>query len=116
MKQVILQSGVVPVIAIWLAFINAVAFSLFWMDKRRARAGHDRIPEKTLLATAFWGGSIGAMLAQQVFRHKTRKQPFRSWLIAIAIFHFLLLAFLLIPDIQGRIFEVLAPITSNFPV
>ena len=37
------------------------------------------------LLMAFLGGSAGALVARQVFRHKTRKQPFASLLIGIAM-------------------------------
>jgi len=37
------------------------------------------VPEFTLLLFGFAGGWIGAILGQQLFRHKTQKQPFKTW-------------------------------------
>ena len=39
---------------------------------------------RTLLGLALFGGALGALLGQQLFRHKTQKQPFRTllWLAA----------------------------------
>ncbi len=67
----------------YLALVNVTAFIAFGWDKRCATTGERRIPERTLLGLAVIGGSVGAVAAQQVFRHKTRKEPFRTllWLI-----------------------------------
>lgn len=71
---------------------NLVAFSLFAVDKARARAGGRRVPERTLLLAALFGG-LGAWLGQRLLRHKTRKQPFAAWLGLILTLHaFALLA------------------------
>ena len=67
----------------YLACVNLAAFVLFGWDKRCAMAGARRIPEKTLLGMAAAGGGLGAVVAQQVFRHKTRKQPFANILAVI---------------------------------
>ena len=56
--------------------INVVAFSLFGIDKHRAKRSAWRIPEKTLLLSAFLGGSAGALLGMLLFRHKTRHKKF----------------------------------------
>jgi len=66
--------------------VNLVAFTLFAMDKRRARMGLRRLSERTLLLWALIGGTPGAFLGRHVFRHRTRKQPFSTllWLIAAA--------------------------------
>ncbi|QDM40878.1 DUF1294 domain-containing protein [Altererythrobacter sp. TH136] len=75
----------VPLGALALGAINLAAFSSFGVDKRRAEAGLRRIPERTLLSLAFWGGTPGAYAGRHVFRHKTRKQPFSDHLFAIVV-------------------------------
>lgn len=56
--------------------INVIAFLLYGIDKRNARKGLRRIPEKTLLGIAAVGGSVGAYGGMQLFRHKIRKPKF----------------------------------------
>ncbi len=89
---------------VYLVFMNIAAATLFWRDKRSSVSGGWRTPESTLLGIAFWGGSVGALAAQQVLRHKTRKQPFRSRLIMISVFHLLCLAALAVPQSRAFIF------------
>ncbi|MDO9337803.1 MAG: DUF1294 domain-containing protein [Caulobacter sp.] len=62
---------------------NLLAFGLFAVDKRAAIHGDSRIPENTLLLVSLLGGSPAAFAAQQLFHHKTRKQPFltRFWMV-----------------------------------
>ena len=61
---------------IYLAVVNIAAFMLMGIDKRRAKRGAWRIPERTLFLSAILGGSPGAILGMQVFRHKTRHRQF----------------------------------------
>lgn len=68
-----------------LALVNLWTFMLFGFDKIRAEAGTWRVSEGTLLAWAFFGGTIGAYAGRALFRHKTRKQPFSSHLHQTAI-------------------------------
>lgn len=70
----------------YLAGINLLAFAAMAADKRRAGLGAWRLSERSLLALAAIGGSLGAIAAQQLLRHKTRKQPFATilWLVAAA--------------------------------
>lgn len=65
--------------------VSVLAFLLYWSDKRKARVDHWRTPENVLHALEFAGGWPGALLAQQVFRHKTRKVSFQLvfWLIVL---------------------------------
>lgn len=72
-------------ILIALLVINVWTVLRFWQDKKYAIAGRRRIPEANLLACAFLGGSPGAFFARHVFRHKTRKQPFTTYLQVIAV-------------------------------
>ena len=71
-------------VAFYLLAVNLLAFVAFWQDKRAAERRLRRTPESTLLMLALLGGSSGAIAGQQVLRHKTRKEPFRTrlWLIA----------------------------------
>ncbi|KRD56365.1 DUF1294 domain-containing protein [Ensifer sp. Root278] len=80
-------------LALYAAYINILSFGLFWFDKRAARAGRWRISEQTLLTIAFLGGSPGAMAARHIFRHKTRKEPFRTRLALIIVFQVAVVAF-----------------------
>ncbi|MEO7747923.1 MAG: DUF1294 domain-containing protein [Sphingomicrobium sp.] len=67
-----------------LLLVNLWTILRFWQDKERACAGQRRIPEADLLGLALIGGSPGALLARQLFRHKTRKEPFSTQLFVIA--------------------------------
>ena len=60
------------ILLVYLLLINAAAFLLMLADKRKARRGAWRIPEKTLLGAAALGGSLGAIAGMYAFHHKTR--------------------------------------------
>jgi len=74
-----------PFIALFL-ILNLITFGVFGIDKLRARLNLTRISEKTLLALAIAGGSVGAVFAQKLFRHKTRKFRYRVWIILVTQF------------------------------
>ncbi|WP_339532448.1 DUF1294 domain-containing protein [Pseudomonas mucidolens] len=65
--------------------VSVVTFFLYWSDKRKAEGGNWRTPEKILHALELAGGWPGALIAQQVFRHKTRKVAYQAvfWLIVL---------------------------------
>lgn len=76
--------------AIWIPLaiyltMSLLAVFLYWRDKRQAQADGWRTPEKILHAVELLGGWPGALIAQQVFRHKTRKVSFQVvfWLIVL---------------------------------
>ena len=73
--------SLVPLTAYGL--VSVLAFFLYWADKRKARADAWRTPENILHAVELAGGWPGALIAQQVFRHKTRKVSFQIlfWMI-----------------------------------
>lgn len=67
--------------------MSLVSMLLYWRDKSQARSQARRIPEKLLHGVELFGGWPGALLAQQVFRHKTRKVPYQVKLWAIVVVH-----------------------------
>lgn len=76
---------------------SLLSFMLYGLDKQAARRGRRRVPEALLHWLALWGGWPGAWLAQQQFRHKTRKPAFRRlfWLSLVGNLSALTLLFLL---------------------
>ena len=71
------RRGVPPWAGVLYTSASALCFVLYAIDKAAARAGRDRIPESMLLWPGFIGGWPGAIVAQQLFRHKTAKLAFR---------------------------------------
>lgn len=69
-----------PFILLYLC-LNLITFGVFGVDKLLARFNRNRISEKTLLSFVIAGGSVGAVFAQKIFRHKTRKFRYRVWII-----------------------------------
>ena len=83
--------------AVWFLLINVLTMAIYGADKTAARKGMRRVPETTLLLYGVVGGWPGAILGQQLFRHKTQKQPFKTWflmsvvvsiLATLALYHF----------------------------
>lgn len=77
-----LRGGSWPAIAAY-PLLSLAAFALYGYDKKQARDQGQRVPEKVLHAAEVAGGWPGALVAQQVFRHKTRKVSYQLvfWLI-----------------------------------
>jgi len=71
----------------WHIAWSVITVAVYTADKSRAsRNNGNRVAENALLALGFVGGWPGALLAQQVFRHKTRKVSFqvKFWCSVIA--------------------------------
>jgi|CXWL01.1.fsa_nt_gi uncharacterized membrane protein YsdA (DUF1294 family) len=83
--------------------LNIVTFIVYRLDKKRAERERQRLPEWHLLLLAFIGGALGAVLAQQIFRHKTKKQPFRALLICAVIINIAVAAWVLSPEVRAYI-------------
>ncbi|WDM57386.1 DUF1294 domain-containing protein [Pseudomonas sp. NEEL19] len=67
--------------------MSLVSVMLYWQDKHQARQQGWRTPEKVLHASELLGGWPGALLAQQLFRHKTRKLSYQLLFWAIVLLH-----------------------------
>ena len=74
-----------PPVAIWLLLANVLTLVIYGADKMAARKAWRRVPESTLLVFGVVGGWPGAIVGQQLFRHKTQKQPFKTWFIVSVI-------------------------------
>ncbi|EJO6735144.1 DUF1294 domain-containing protein, partial [Salmonella enterica] len=59
--------------------------AIYGIDKTAARKTWRRVPESTLLVFGVVGGWPGAIVGQQLFRHKTQKQPFKTYFIVSVI-------------------------------
>lgn len=82
---------------------NALTLMIYGLDKMAARKAWRRVPEATLLIFGVVGGWPGAIAGQQIFRHKTQKQPFKTWFLISVIINILLLvaAWRFLPLTQG---------------
>ena len=86
---------IVPV-TIYLAIVAILSGISLWMmgiDKRRARLGQRRIPEKRFFLVALFGGWPGAFLGQYFFRHKTVKLRFRVGIGLVSLIHVVIVGF-----------------------
>ena len=71
--------GPVP---LWVLFlylgVSAITFGSYAIDKSAARLKQRRVAETSLILLGMLGGWPGAILAQQLLRHKTAKPSFRA--------------------------------------
>ena len=67
---------------LWIVLCGTVAFSLYALDKDRAKRGKWRIKERTLLLVSLAGGMIGGLCGMYLCRHKTKHRYFAvvNWL------------------------------------
>ena len=82
------------ILILYFVLVNLAAFVLMGVDKRRAQLHRWRIPEKTLFLSAILGGSIGAILGMQLFRHKTKHPQFVIGMPAILVVQCILVVWL----------------------
>ena len=61
---------------VYLILINALSLALMLADKKKARKNRWRLPERGLIGVAILGGSLGAMIGMNLFRHKTLHPKF----------------------------------------
>lgn len=100
--------GPVP---LWVLFlylgVSAITFGAYAIDKSAARLKQRRVAETSLILLGLLGGWPGAILAQQLLRHKTTKQSFRAvfWVsVLINVFVFVALN---APGVAQSLAEVL---------
>ena len=94
--------GVVPAWALGLyGLLSVILFAAYGLDKSAAQHDRWRTSESSLHLLALAGGWPGALVAQQVFRHKTKKQPFRSVFWGTVIGNCVLLVIFLVASSVG---------------
>ncbi|WP_455819210.1 DUF1294 domain-containing protein [Pseudomonas cerasi] len=72
-------------LVMWFLLASTLTFLIYGGDKLAARKSLRRVPESTLLVFGLLGGWPGAIAGQQLFRHKTQKQPFKTWFVITVI-------------------------------
>ena len=70
----------VAILVLW----NLITFSMYGIDKRKAKKNKWRISESALITCAFLMGGVGALLGMSIFRHKTQHLKFKL-LIPLAV-------------------------------
>ena len=90
-------------VAGWYLVASAVTFTAYALDKSAARRGARRIAESTLHALSFAGGWPGALLGQQLLRHKSSKYEFRQLFWATVVFNCVALVALISPLMRSVI-------------
>ncbi|MBL0916731.1 MAG: DUF1294 domain-containing protein [Sphingopyxis sp.] len=82
------------------------------LDKQFAENGSRRIAESTLLLWAFLGGAFGTVAAARLVRHKTRKQPFATWMLIWLWIDIILLALWALGILEPLVASALARIAA----
>ena len=82
-------------VLVYLLIINAAGFLVMTIDKLYAKKNMWRIPERTLMGVAAFGGSIGVLLAMYTVRHKTKHMKFVLGVPAILICQIALVLYLI---------------------
>ncbi|GAA5001534.1 DUF1294 domain-containing protein [Acinetobacter puyangensis] len=86
--------GKLPMLSIMIIMlINAYTYWLYQKDKQAALNGDFRISEQHLLLMNVLGGWTAAWFARQHFRHKTQKQPFKTYFALSIVLNLVLIAF-----------------------
>lgn len=92
MKEILTLKNII----IYLLAINVITFLAMGIDKYKAKKGHWRTKEKTLLMLVVLGGGIGGIAGMKYFRHKTKKPRFYIGFPLILILEILITVVILI--------------------
>lgn len=97
-----LHQGRLPdLLPFWLVAANGLTLLFYYGDKTAAQRGEGRVAESTLHLLEVAGGWPAALLAQRLFRHKSRKASYRSGFRAMVVLHIAIVATLAI----ARVFD-----------
>ena len=80
-------------LALWLAAVNLLGLGLMAADKRAARLGRRRVPERRFFLLAALGAAPGCLGGMYLFHHKTRHRKFTLGMPALLACQLLLALF-----------------------
>ena len=86
------KSTIILVAVAVVVIMNIVSFALMGHDKRCARQGKWRVPEKSLFLVTMCFGGLGGVLGMKVFHHKTQHWYFRVFFPVLLIVQIAVLA------------------------
>lgn len=93
------MSGKLPASILWLYLaLSLITLITYLKDKSAARKGGWRTSEGTLHVLALLGGWPGALLAQALFRHKSKKTDFRIVFFITIFLNIVMLLWISTPD------------------
>ena len=84
--------------------INAVGFLLYILDKGLSLKGWLRVPESLLYLVTFLGATPAAIVAQQLFWHKTTKRSFQIIFWSIALVQIVMIYMVIYTDLLQTVF------------
>ena len=93
LSQIFGKMKLLYILLIYFFVINLYAYILYAIDKYKSKKLKGRISEKTLIIAAVIGGSIGALLAMNMFHHKTQHKTFTIGIPLILMAQVVLLIF-----------------------
>ncbi|MBK4346924.1 DUF1294 domain-containing protein [Lacisediminihabitans changchengi] len=92
---------------VWFGLVylltSVICFVVYAVDKSAATHGRWRTSESSLLALGVLGGWPGAIVAQQVLRHKTRKRRFQLAFWGTVILNVLALVAVTSPPVRAAL-------------
>jgi uncharacterized membrane protein YsdA (DUF1294 family)/cold shock CspA family protein len=96
-----------PEILIFYVAASLVTFLAYALDKSAAQSGRWRTKEGTLLLFGLVGGWPGALIAQQMLRHKSKKVSFRVFLWLTILMNCAAFVWLHTPEGQKMLEQIL---------
>jgi uncharacterized membrane protein YsdA (DUF1294 family) len=91
---------------------SVIALFMYWDDKAAARKGRWRTQESSLLLCGLIGGWPGALIAQQLFRHKSSKIEFQISFWGTVAFNCAGLGWVLTPTGAQHLSSVISAISG----
>lgn len=85
------------------ATVSPATLLAYWLDKRAARTGRRRTPERTLHLLELSGGWPGALLAWRLFHHTSSKRSYQAVMWLIVALHVLVWVVAIVWLIQVRV-------------